>query len=184
MLKIWKPIMEGTFWSTALGMTLFAIPLPAWWLFDTEPFARRWDGGCSGWTQDLAILHMTGDLLQWWAYVTISFVVARLHPIMWEVPSAPVAVLFMILFIFGCGLTHLFNAYSVLYPVYRATGTFLVINGVVSVLAAIAVAHALVSAFAMVAKKDARLEELECRMRVPYSPSSRAGKPTGEAGNV
>lgn len=46
-----------------------------------DEFARRWGGGCTGWTKPVALLHVVAGLMHWTAYVGTSRVVWRLHPV-------------------------------------------------------------------------------------------------------
>ena len=151
-------LMEGTLWTLAVGGLLFATLLLDW---RELAFARRWGGGCGGWTNGLAMFHLCGMLAHWWAYTTAAFVILRLHPILEGVPEARIAVYLMVAFIFGCGVTHLLDAYTMFNPVYRQTGVFLFLNSIVSVLGAIFIAKALVRTFAVVAMKRKRAERLE-----------------------
>ena len=67
----------------------------------------------------------------------------------------------MVAFIFGCGTTHLFNAYTVFHPIYIAEAWFKLVNGLISVGGAVAIAYALVRTFAVVVARRKKLEELE-----------------------
>jgi len=123
-------------------------------------FARRYDGTCGGWTTSLALFHVTGDLMHWWAYTTAAAILFQLHPIMAKVPSSRTAVYLMVAFIFGCGLTHLMEAYATFHPVYVFTGWFKFINAIISCVGAYFIAHALVRAFKEVKRQRDRLENL------------------------
>ena len=123
-------------------------------------FARRWDGTCGGWTRDLAMLHITGDLFHWHSYVTASMVILQHHPIMSRVKYSGAAVYTMVAFIFGCGLTHLFEAYATFHPVYYFTGWFKLFNGVVSEFGQYFIAYSLVIAFERVAEYRKKLDSI------------------------
>ena len=172
MKRFWLAILEGTTW-TLIGVLVCWLCLPTGWynpmktggsgLFGAD-FARRWDGGCRGWTRGLATVHIVGDLMHWWAYTTASFILLRLHPIMDKIKGSRMAVYTMCLFIFGCGITHLWDAYASIYPVYRAFGWLKICNGMVSIAGAVLIAYTLVQVFAVVTAKRKRLEALEATL--------------------
>ena len=166
-MSVRRAIIEGLLITLfGIAVCFFLLPQNAF-IIDANchlnGFARRWDGSCSGWTQGEALFHVIGDLLHWWAYATAAMVILRLHPIMAKVPSSRAAVYLMVAFIFGCGITHLFEAYTTFNPVYIFQGWFKLVNGIVSIIGAYFIAHALVRAFAEVMKRRKQLEEFESK---------------------
>ena len=166
-----KALLEGTAWSTLGALGLFStlafvdrkfacVGQSTGGLFDAD-FASRWDGTCTGWTHGLCLLHMAGNLLTWWAYVTIAIVIMRLHPILHSVWSAKYTVVLMVSVFVTCGATHLIQAYTTLNPVYRIAGWFNLFAGLVGLTGAVLIAHSLVHAFARVTVERKRLRELE-----------------------
>lgn len=85
--------------------------------FFDHSFATRWDGGCTGWTQELAASHAIADLFIWFAYMTIPYFLVSLSRDRKDIPFSFFFLLFSI-FIVGCGLTHLMGAITVFYPYY------------------------------------------------------------------
>ena len=170
ILRVWLAIFEGTFWAGAVAFILW-LTLPEGFLgvlplgekdgLFSADFGRRWDGGCDGWTKTWATIHLASDLLLWWAYVTISFVLMRLHPILKSVPTAKLTLVLMCSLFICCGGTHLLDAYTTFYPIYRVSGLFRITTAVVSMLGAVFIAYSLVAAFAKVMAQRQRTEQLE-----------------------
>lgn len=108
-------------------------------------FARRWDGSCGGWTRQLAIQHIAGDLLHWISYATVSVLIFALHPVSkrrkWSKPT----VYLTSSFVFLCGFLHLVDAYSVIYPEYILLGNLKLLNGIISFVSSILIAYGLTS---------------------------------------
>ena len=154
-------VAEGLAWSIAGILALMALLLcdlsTDSGLF-RDNFARRADGGCSGWTPDVLALHLIGDLLTWTAYILIAVAMVRLHPIMRRVPSSRITVPLIVLIFSTCGATHLFHAFAAFRPVYVATGTFKLFAGLVGTVGACFIAHNLVTAFALVTLERERLQ--------------------------
>src|SRR5689334_19863618 len=43
-------------------------------------FARRWGGGCNGWTRDVALFHLIAHVSTFIAYMIASFAILIGHP--------------------------------------------------------------------------------------------------------
>lgn len=123
-------------------------------------FARRWDGGCNGWTNELARVHVWGDLLHWIAYCTMAYVIIRRHPIIKNDWVSFITVYLTGAFILGCGFTHLFDAYSTLDPAYVFQGWFKVCNGIVSISAEFFVVYGLLRAVKIARDRERRLKNV------------------------
>ena len=164
-MQVFKAILEGWAWSM-IGATVLWFAMPDspddGWLFNNQ-FASRWEGGCGGWTNSLAMAHVIGDLLTWTAYVTIGIVMLRLHPIIRRLKTARITVSLIVTVFVTCGATHLLDAYATFNPIYVATGMFKNIAAVVGLFGAVFVAHNLVTAFAQHETDRKRLSELEER---------------------
>ena len=167
--KILDTIVIGLAWSAA-GVAAAFLTMPSGvfdhfdqaedGLFRTD-FARRWGGGCAGWTTSISLMHVIADCLTWSAYVVIAVVIARLHPIMQRLPSSKATVP-LIVFIFStCGAVHLGDAYTTFVPMYVAFGCFKFFAAIIGLVGAFYISHNLVSAFAIVTKEKQRLSELE-----------------------
>lgn len=172
VMRILKVIAEGIVWAT-LGIALLRLTLPPDYLVQkpadccgllSNEFARRWDGTCSGWTQSLATFHVVNDLLLWTAYVIISLVMWRLHPIIKRVPTARITVPLICSVFLTCGAAHLFSAYVVFNPIYVFDGAFKMFAGVIGVFGALYVAHDLVTVFDKIEGEHRRLRVLEARL--------------------
>lgn len=85
-------------------------------IFDRS-FATRWDGNCTGWTNELALYHVVADILIFLAYMAIPALLIYLVKKRKDIPFDALFLLFAI-FIVGCGLTHLMGATTVFYPYY------------------------------------------------------------------
>ena len=158
MNKTYQALLQGITLSTIGVVVLFALYVTGPWA--SPVYASRWRGDCGGWTKALAVWHVVGELLHWYAYVTIGTVIYRLHPVLKSVPSSVLTIYSMVAFIYGCGLGHLIAAYVIFDPVYQVEALWLSINGVISITASVLVAFSLVTAFAYVAEKRAELEKL------------------------
>ena len=158
-----RTVLVG-FLTSAIGVLVAWLLLPlgamdASIMCAPDGFARRWDGSCAGWTEGLAVKHLVGDLLHWWAYTTMAVVIAWHHPILKGDWKSWVTVNLTSIFIFGCGLTHLIEAYTVFNPMYIAQAGFKIANGVVSVAAMFFVIHGLLRSVALYEKRLAELEK-------------------------
>lgn len=103
-------------------------------LFD-QSFASRWTGNCSGWTKELAIVHVISDILIWIAYMTIPMLLVRLARNRKDLPFSVLFFLFA-MFIIGCGFTHLMGAITTFYPYYYMDFWVKAITAAVSVMTA------------------------------------------------
>lgn len=124
-------------------------------------FARRWGGGCNGWTTDVAIWHLAGQLATWYAYSIASFAILIGHPMSIKNKVLAAAITLTGLFIFTCGLTHLVSAYAMFNPVYVIDGASISLNGAVSLPGAVLICYALEKSRRIAASRARRLEELE-----------------------
>ena len=167
-----QALLEGAFWSWLVAGVLATVlllinprpvrdngPLTFFGQLFGANFASRWDGGCHGWIPGIALLHVLGDFLAWWWYVTIACVLARLHPILESVRQSGLTVFLMVCIFITCGLTHLFDAYATFHPLYGWTGLFKIFAGAVGLIGAFYIAYSLTAAFAVVAESRGKLEE-------------------------
>lgn len=113
-----RAIIEGLCWSTLVVAVLYATLPARVWTHNIYPaFSRRFDGGCNGWTRELAIWDMVQNIGLWYAYCTMATVIRRLHPVPEELFKT--THMLMVGFIVGCGFKHLVDAYTTLVPVYE-----------------------------------------------------------------
>ena len=126
-----------------------------------DDFARRWDGGCAGWTRALATWAIVGNCCLWIAYVCIAFYLARLHPIPAYVKTAKAMVVGVFVIFLGCGLGHLLWAYATFHPVYVLAVAEDFLNGVVSLVGAVLIGLSLVYATHMNQKMLAEIPKSE-----------------------
>lgn len=111
-------------------------------------FSRKWDGTCGGWSEALATDFILGSLLHWYAYTTISIMIITRHPISTTDKGSAWTIYLTAAFVFGCGVTHLIAAYTALNPIYRFEVGYLIVNGIISVVAMLFVIYGLVRATA------------------------------------
>lgn len=103
--------------------------------FFDDSFASRWTGACSGWTHELAIVHVVADLGIWIAYMTIPIMLVRVARVRKDIPFSIFFFLFS-LFIVGCGLTHLTGAITAFFPYYYIDFWVKAVTAVVSLMTA------------------------------------------------
>lgn len=82
------------------------------------------------------------------------------HPIMRGEWSSQMSVYLTGAFVFGCGLTHLVDAYTVLHPLYNFQILFLLVNGVVSVVAMFFVIYGLIRSTIVAAMMREQMEKM------------------------
>ena len=124
-------------------------------LFDPTGFPARKDSG-TGWTPTLVWMHATSDLFIWLAYVSIPLVLLYFTRRR-DLPHPRLFVLFA-LFILACGTTHLIDALSFEYPIYRFAAVMKAVTAVVSwatVIALIPVVPRVMHAFGEATKTGA-----------------------------
>jgi hypothetical protein len=131
------------------------------WGEHVEEFAKRWDGGCTGWTNTLVLMNVTGNLLLWWAYTMIGTTINRLHPVVIRLRDSIWTMRLVTAFIIGCGATHLVAAYVNFNPVYRFEARLLTVVAGISDVAAFFVAAGLIRVFKHVLADRARLAEYD-----------------------
>lgn len=149
-----KALIEGLYYS-AIGM-IIAVVLIVLSPYETG-FASRWPDGemtCSGWTEFEATKHAVGHVLHWVAYVTIAFVLWRLHPTKKLVRYSEITINLVGLFILGCGFSHLLAFITIFWSIYPIEGYWLIINGILSLISCLAVAYTLPEAFKAVREKE------------------------------
>jgi PAS domain S-box-containing protein len=98
------------------------------WLLDTTGFPRRWS--CGEWPAMLGWLHIVSDLGIWGAYMAIPlmlgyFAVVKGSPL-------PAVTWLFVAFIATCGIGHLIEAVIFWEPIYRLSGVWKFITGLVS----------------------------------------------------
>ena len=155
-------IIEGGIYAS-IGVVVATLLLPSGSLTGrVDPdFASRWMGNCTGWTKELTLWHLAGDLMQWYAYVVIAIVYARLHPILADIPSSRITVPLVVLIFTFCGGTHLYDAYTYFHPAYVGEAWYKTVAGIIGLTGCVFVAHNLYTAFGVVQRKNERLEKLE-----------------------
>lgn len=122
-------------------------------------FARKWDGSCTGWTRGLSLKFILSDLMHWWAYVLISLMILTRHPSTSNGIGYKVVIWLSGAFIFGCGVTHLVGAYTVINPLYEMQGWVNLANGIVSVIAMIFVVYGLIRSVVASKERDEELKQ-------------------------
>lgn len=171
--KVSLAIAEGAI-ASVTGAVLLWLTLPAGTMGRHEPsasglfrddFACRWDGGCLGWTREVAVLHLVGDLATWSAYVVIAVVIIKLHPILARVRYSRLTVPLMTLVFVTCGGVHLLDAYATFRPMYVALGWYKNLAGLVGIAGAVLIAHNLVSAFDIVLREQRELATARAKQR-------------------
>ncbi len=98
-------------------------------LFDTKGFVERRRAG-DGWTPELVWLHVTSDLFTWLAFVSIPLVLLYFTRRR-DLPFPRIFVLFALL-ILACGTTHLTDALTFDFPVYRFEGVLKLLTAILS----------------------------------------------------
>lgn len=167
-----KVISEGVFWATAaivlLWLTLpsdiLRVPPPPMSGLFYNHFARRWGGGCTGWTNDVAVFSLVNDLLLWNAYVVVALVMWRLHPLIRRAPTMRISLPLICLVFLTCGGTHLFSAYTVLNPVYVFDGVFKTLAGTIGIFCAVYISNDLVAVYDAIERERRRLKFLEAKL--------------------
>ncbi len=81
------------------------------------------------------------------------------HPIMKGSKYSRITVYLSSFFVFGCGITHLVEVYTVIQPAYEMQANINFINGLISVLATFFVVYGLLRSVAMSEKVKRTLEE-------------------------
>ena len=157
--KIAKIILEGSIYSIIVTLLLCLIFFTTN-IFDTNPnpeFARKWDGGCTGWTSYLAAHEMISNWLLWYAYCNISVIIYRLHPR----PMDNITFHALVgVFIF-CGMKHLVDAITVLNPIYEQSILFGYAVSIVSIICMFGAARSLIRVNQnMTAEKEAIYESI------------------------
>lgn len=100
-------------------------------------FVRRWDGTCYGWTNALANRHMVADFITFILYSMMSQFLLFMHPILSDRLSSRITILFMAGFVMLCGVVHLLEGISVVYPLYYKMAMLKDISNSVSTVAAV-----------------------------------------------
>lgn len=93
-------------------------------------------GFCFLWDRRLVMLHVLSDILTGVAYISIPLAMGYFISKRRDLPFPHVFGIFA-LFIFSCGLTHLFAAYTVYVPSYWEEGFVKAFTAVVSIVAAV-----------------------------------------------
>lgn len=98
-------------------------------LFDTSLWPPRWY--CGKWTPFHGWLYILSDFLIWSAYFTIPLIIFHFISKRKDVRFNKLYILFAA-FILGCGATHLLDAITFWYPLYRLNAVMRFITGIVS----------------------------------------------------
>jgi hypothetical protein len=155
---VWRLAFINLFAACFVGSFLAGILFATVQRNDTG-FAARWDGACGGWTQEACLLHMGADLLTWCVYVAIALAVAKFHPIMDRIRSARTTVTLICCVFVSCGSTHLFEAWSVVYPAYWLTGVIKIVAAVLGLVGCVFIAHDLAAVRGVVSNERRLLEK-------------------------
>ncbi len=108
------------------------------WLFDTDPFTRRWDCG-TGWEPWLAWLYIIAQAAIMFAYWFIPacatyYIVKRTRKV-GKFHTKKIVFLFAS-FIFMCGVTHMTEVLVFRWPAYRFYTVLIALTAVISLVAA------------------------------------------------
>ncbi len=98
-------------------------------LFDTNLWPPRWY--CGKWTPFHGWLYIISDLLIWSAYFTIPLIIFHFISKRKDVQFNRIYILFAA-FILGCGATHLLDAITFWYPLYRLNALVRLMTGIIS----------------------------------------------------
>ena len=112
---------EGSLYTAHIGDTMYPPDEVAHAL--VNGFARKWDGSCYGWYNNLAARHMISDAMAFVLYYSIAYFIVFFHPILDNGTITRVSMAFMGLFILCCGTIHYLDAISVVYPLYEEMAT-------------------------------------------------------------
>lgn len=124
-------------------------------LFDSSDFCNKY--GCRGWDDSLISLHNGGDIAIGMAYLAIPIVMVYLLTRKTKPPFPHLWWMYG-LFITFCGLTHLVEAYSYHYPIYRFSALMKILTAIVSWLTVVGLAKVL--PFALKLRTPRELENL------------------------
>lgn len=123
-------------------------------LFDISSFPPRWF--CGQWTGFHGWLYIVASLGIWAAYTSIPLWLAIFVTRRKDVPFLKIFWLF-VAFILLCGITHLLDALTFWWPIYRVNAIVLMITAVVSLVTVLALIPVLPQAFAL--RSPAELEK-------------------------
>jgi PAS domain S-box-containing protein len=119
------------------------------------------------------MLHATSDLFIWLAYVSIPLVLFYFTRRR-DLPFPRLFLLFA-LFILACGTTHLIDALTFEYPIYRFAGVMKLVTAVISWLTVIALVPVIPRV--MHAVSEANKPGEDTKLHRPLSGAERAGRP-------
>lgn len=179
----WAMLAVGLLWLTLPSDILSAPPRPMSGLFYNH-FARRWGGGCTGWTNDVAVFSLVNDLLLWNAYVVVALVMWRLHPLIRRAPTMRISLPLICLVFLTCGGTHLVSAYTVLNPVYVFDGVFKTFAGAIGIFCAVYISNDLVAVYDNIERERRRLKFLEAKLAGTADAAQDAVDAAGSRGRV
>ena len=159
--RVFNSVVEGLIVATMIaGVFLAMTSLIAKSGYFAADFARRADGGCSGWTSSLTWRHMVGDVMIYYSYIIIAITIIRRHPIVHRIPSSRFTVLLITTIFTTCAMTHLFDAIANFYPVYRPIGDFKIFTGIIGLVGGTLICHNLVSVFDVVRVDKAKMDRI------------------------
>jgi hypothetical protein len=124
-------------------------------IFDTSDWPDRWH--CGNWSDFHGWLYILSDLAIWMAYFAIPVILIYCVKKKGDVPFTGVFRLFGI-FILLCGITHLVDAITFYYPLYRFNALLLFTTAVVSWMTVITLIKLMPQALALTT--PAQLEEV------------------------
>ncbi len=120
-------------------------------LFDYSDWPPRWH--CGKWSEFHGWLYILSDLLIWSAYFTLPLVIIKYITRRSDAKFVKLYFLFAA-FILACGATHLLDAVTFWYPVYRLNALARFITGIVSWLTVFYVIRYLPVAFSLRSPKE------------------------------
>jgi PAS domain S-box-containing protein len=148
-------------------------------LFDTSDWPPRWH--CGRWSDFHGWLYIVSDLLIWSAYFAIPLLIVRYISRKQNAQFMRLYFLFAA-FILACGATHLLDAVTFWFPVYRFNALVRFITGVVSWLTVFNLIRILPTAFSL--KTAQELEEEVWQRRQVEATLQRRNAQLSEAQEI
>lgn len=120
-------------------------------LFDYSDWPPRWH--CGNWSEFHGWLYIVSDLLIWSAYFTLPLVIIKYVARRSDAKFVKLYFLFAA-FILACGATHLLDAVTFWYPVYRLSALLRFTTGVISWVTVFYIIRYLPVAFSLRSQKE------------------------------
>lgn len=157
-----QALMRSTFCALAVTIALLVSTISVVFLGCEETaFASRWDGGCTGWTKELAAQYMAQDFVVFVSYSFIGTYIYCLHPPMKRVHSSGITRLAVCLVFLTCAEAHLLSAITNYHPCYRFILPFRYFGAIVGCVGAAFVGLALADAYKIAAEHSIKLKDAE-----------------------